>query len=63
MDGVGLAVDADVQDVVVGVLPEVGAGVDEPADEAAGVVGTLHDFSGQLDERGLGAVGNELVCR
>ena len=59
MHGVGLAVEFDVQNAGGGVGAEVGAGVDEAADEAAGVVGTLHDFPGQLHQRGLGPVGNE----
>jgi hypothetical protein len=60
MHGVGLAVEFDVQNARGGVRPEVGAGVDEPADEAAGVLGTLHGFPGQFHQRGLGPVGDQL---
>lgn len=60
VNGVGLALEFDTQFFAGGVGTEVDGGVHEAAHEAAAVVGAFEGFAGELDEGGLGAVGDEL---
>ena len=59
VDGVGLAVEFDAQFSGADIGTEVDRGFHEAADEAAGVVRALQGFAGEVDQRGLAAVGDE----